>query len=282
MNSMTDQSPAMNHATHTPEPVRTPQGDRGLLSLVIPVFNEASHLREWSDALFAFDFGLRTEYVFVDDASTDGTTDILRDILGRHEKRETIKLIVQPENRGKGAALGAGFAATTGDYVIVQDADFEYSFADIPTVIAPLVANQADVVYGSRFKNSPTVHRTFHYGINRFLTLFSNIMSGLYLTDMETCYKAFRGDIIRNIRLESPRFGVEPELTAKISALNARVCEVPILYFPRNYLEGKKIKWTDGLAAMWHICRYNVRLRHDTSSLEAVPPKYRVARSRWL
>lgn len=245
-----------------------------LLSLVVPVYNEASHLEEWCEALFAFDFGMPTEYVFVDDASTDGS----HQVLARYVDRPGVRLHTQPQNQGKGAALALAISMTRGDVVVVQDADFEYSFADVPAVVKPILDDEADVVFGSRYKSPQMVHRTFHYAVNRVLTLVSNLASGLYLSDMETCYKAFRGDIIRQIRLVSPRFGVEPELTAKIAALKVRVAEVPIRYFPRSYLEGKKIRWTDGLAALWHIARFNFDRRHLDASLRDVPEEYRLTR----
>ena len=248
------------------------------LSLVVPVYNEAQHLERWCEALFAFDFGMPTEYVFVDDASSDGS----RDVLEKYAQRPGVKLLLQESNRGKGAALAAGIALTTGDIVVIQDADFEYLFSDVPALVAPLVANRADVAYGSRYKGSLLVHRTMHYAVNRLLTLASDLASGLYLTDMETCYKAFRGEIIRNIELVSPRFGVEPELTAKVAALRVRVAEVPISYFPRGYLEGKKIRWTDGVAALWHIARFNFDRQHLTRSLAKVPEQYQVRGRQWL
>lgn len=250
-----------------------------VLSLVIPVYNEKQHLERWLDALYQQDFGVSTEYVFVDDCSTDGSREILK-AYPRHPK--SARIIEQATNQGKGAALRTGFAATTGDVVIVQDADFEYAFSDVAQVIAPILRDEADIVFGSRYKNAQTVHRTFHYAVNRFLTLTSNILSGLYVTDMETCYKAFRGEIIRAIQIESPRFGVEPELTAKIASLKVRVAEVPIKYFPRNYLEGKKIKWTDGLAACWHMARFNLRRDGLQRAVAAVPAKYQIASRQWL
>lgn len=248
------------------------------LTLVIPVYNEAGHLERWCEEFLAFDFGVETEVIFVDDASTDGSVEILE----RYTDRSNIRLLKQSENQGKGRALKTGIESATGDFVIVQDADFEYSFSDVKSVIQPLLAGEADIVYGSRFKSPKTVHRTFHYAVNRFLTLFSNLMSGLYLTDMETCYKAFRRDIIQNIEIESPRFGFEPEITAKIALLKVRVQEVPISYFPRNYIEGKKIKWTDGVWALWHITRFNVNAELSRRSLERVPERYKLHKREWL
>jgi len=245
---------------------------------VIPVYNEAQHLERWCDALFAHDFGVSTEFIFVDDASTDGSRDILR----KYESKPGVRVLEQVPNQGKGAAVARGFAETTGEVVLVQDADFEYSLKDVPVVIEPILEDEADVVFGSRYKNSRTVHRTFHYAVNRFLTSFSNVASGLYLTDMETCYKAFRGEIVRGIKFESPRFGIEPEITAKVAALKVRVAEVPIRYSPRGYLEGKKIRWTDGVAALWFILKYNADQEQVRKSLEGVPEKYRVNKRQWL
>lgn len=248
------------------------------LSLVTPIYNEASHLEEWCRSLLGFDFGVPVEYVFVDDCSTDSSHEILQ----RFADRPGVRLFRQPSNQGKGAALAVGLGHTRGEVVIIQDADFEYAFADVPAVIKPILDDEADVVFGSRYKNSQTVHRTFHYAVNRALTLVSNIASGLYLTDMETCYKAFRGDLIRGVGIQSPRFGFEPEITAKVARLNVRVAEVPIRYFPRTYLEGKKIRWTDGLAALWHVARFNLDTSATLKALEGVPAKYRTNTRRWL
>jgi glycosyltransferase involved in cell wall biosynthesis len=248
------------------------------LSLVVPVFNEAQHLRAWCEMMLGLDLGVSTEFVFVDDCSTDGSQDILRDFA----HRPNVTLLLSEKNHGKGASVARGIQATRGQIVLIQDADFEYSPKDIPAVIAPILENDADVVFGSRYKNSRTVHRTFHYAINRVLTMLSNVASGLYVTDMETCYKAFRGDIARGIRIDSPRFGMEPELTAKIAALKVRVCEVPIRYSPRSYLEGKKIRWTDGVAAVWFILRFNASKKALDESLEKVPNEYKVQGRQWL
>lgn len=248
------------------------------LSLVIPVYNEARHLKEWCEEFFAFQFPLETEFIFVNDASTDDSLAILE----TYASRPGVKLLNQPVNQGKGAALARGLAETTGDVVLIQDADFEYSLKDIPTVIGPIIAGEADVVFGSRYKNSQTVHRTFHYAVNRTLTMASNVASGLYVTDMETCYKAFRGEIIRGIKIESPRFGFEPEITAKIAALQVRVAEVSINYFPRTYLEGKKINWKDGVAAVFHILRFNLNTKALREATKDVPEKYQTSGRQWL
>ncbi|HKU43530.1 MAG TPA: glycosyltransferase family 2 protein [Polyangiales bacterium] len=248
------------------------------LSLIIPVYNEAQHLESWCQQILARDFGVSVEFVFVDDCSSDGSYDILQ----RFSSDSRVRLLRQEQNQGKGAALSRGIAESTGQIVLMQDADYEYSLDDVAAVIEPILRDQADIVFGSRYKNSQTVHRTFHYVVNRVLTLLSNLASGLYLTDMETCYKAFRGEIIRGILIESPRFGFEPEITAKVALLKARVAEVPIRYFPRNYLEGKKIKWTDGVAALWHIARFNVAQTRSQRALQRVPEKYRITTKQWL
>jgi len=248
------------------------------LSLVIPVFNEAQHLEKWCETLLAFDFGVSVEHVFVDDCSTDGSFDIL----GRFDHDARVRLFRQPQNQGKGAAVRRGIQESRGTVVLIQDADYEYSLEDVPAVIEPILRDRADIVFGSRYKSSETVHRTFHYVVNRVLTLVSNLASGLYLTDIETCYKAFRGEIIRGIAIESPRFGFEPEITAKVAVLKARVAEVPIRYFPRNYLEGKKIKWTDGVAALWHIARFNFDHPRALRSIDGVPERYKIQKKQWL
>lgn len=249
------------------------------VSLIIPIYNEAGHLEEFLKNLDALDLGIEKELVFVDDCSKDNSWDILNRFTFTSK---TIKQ-KQPQNRGKGAALRTGFEIATGDIIGVQDADFEYSLDDIPAIIEPFIKGKADVVFGSRFKkNAPQVHRTFHYLINRILTILSNIFSGLYLTDMETCYKFFRADILKNINLESNRFGFEPEITAKIARLKVRVMEVPISYFPRTYMEGKKITWKDGVAALRHILYFNLLQKPETFFKSEMPKKYIPSGSQWL
>lgn len=241
------------------------------LSLIIPIYNEAAHLERFLEAIDALELPLAKELVFVDDASKDGSAAILEGYAFRSET----KFIRAPRNQGKGAALRRGIEAATGDFIGIQDADFEYHFEDIPTLIAPLMDGRADVVFGSRFKSgNHQVHRTFHYLVNRFLTMVSNLFSGLYLTDMETCYKFFRAELIKNIQLESNRFGFEPEVTAKIAKLKVRVFELPISYFPRNYLEGKKITWRDGVAALGHLFVFNFRRTRAESFKPTMPEAY--------
>jgi glycosyltransferase involved in cell wall biosynthesis len=249
------------------------------LSLIIPVYNERQHLEEFLAKLDQFDFGVPTELIIVDDCSKDGS----RDILQAWKFKKEARLFFQEKNQGKGAAIQRGLQEARGDVVMVQDADFEYDLRDVPGLVAPILAGEAEVVYGSRFrKDRAQVHRTFHYLVNRTLTILSNLLSGLYLTDMETCYKAFRREIIQNIRLESRRFGFEPEVTAKIARLQLRVQELPIRYYPRNYQQGKKINWKDGVAALWHIFRFNCLVKADASFTEALPPRYRISSRQWL
>jgi glycosyltransferase involved in cell wall biosynthesis len=255
-----------------------PTSQAPTLSLIIPVYNEAAHLEVWCEKLLARDFGVPTEFVFVDDCSSDGSHEILQ----RFTSDSRVRLLHQEKNQGKGAAVARGIRESLGEVVLMQDADYEYSLDDVTAVIDPILRDEADIVFGSRYKNSQTVHRTFHYIINRVLTLVSNLASGLYLTDMETCYKAFRGEILRGITIESPRFGFEPEITAKVAVLKARVAEVPIRYFPRNYLEGKKIKWHDGVAALWHIARFNGAQASTRRATSGVPAKFQIKGKQFL
>ncbi|MCA1648023.1 MAG: glycosyltransferase family 2 protein, partial [Chloroflexi bacterium] len=214
------------------------------LSIVIAAYNEAGTIRDIVRKVRATPF--TKEIIVVDDGSTDGTREILSEIAG-----DDLRVIVHERNQGKGAALKTGFAAANGDYVIVQDADLEYDPHDYGTLLEPLVAGKADVVYGSRFLGSSRrVLFFWHMVANNMLTLFSNMVTNLNLTDMETGYKAFRIEVVRRLSLKSKRFGVEPEITAKIARLGCRVYEVPIAYHGRTYEEGKKIKWTDAVTAV--------------------------------
>ena len=230
-----------------------------LLSIVIPAFNERATvealLRRVASA--ALPDGVEREILVVDDGSTDGTRELLREIAARGEP--AIRLIEQPENRGKGAALRRGFQEARGEIVLIQDADLEYDPREYPTLLGPILEGEADVVYGSRFLGGP--HRVLFYWHalgNSFLTTLSNIFSNLNLTDMETCYKVFRRSLLDGLPLRSDRFGIEPELTAKFARRRARIFEVPISYRGRTYAEGKKIHWKDGFAALWAIVRYNL------------------------
>ncbi|MGE0616441.1 MAG: glycosyltransferase family 2 protein [Bacteriovoracia bacterium] len=224
------------------------------LSIVIPVYNEEKHLREVVHFLMESPCPIEREWIFIDDCSRDGSLAILEEL----SKQYSFRVIRQNPNQGKGAAVIRGFQEATGDIIMIQDADFEYDPRDVPALLIPILENKADVVYGSRFKKSAyQVHRTYHYFVNRFLTVMSNLMSGIYLTDMETCYKIFRADILKAMNLKSQRFGIEVELTAYLAKVRPRIYELPINYYPRTQLQGKKINWKDGVAALWHLMRFN-------------------------
>jgi glycosyltransferase involved in cell wall biosynthesis len=226
-----------------------------ILSVVIPCYNEASTIREVVDAVLASPVK-NIEIIIVDDCSKDGTRDILRNELGS----KVAKILFHENNMGKGAALRTGIAAATGDFVVIQDADMEYDPQEYPLLLEPLLNNRADVVFGSRFiSNRP--HRVLYYWHsvgNAFLTRLSNMFTNINLTDMETCYKMFRREIIQSITIEENRFGFEPEITAKISKKHLRMYEVGISYYGRTYDEGKKIGWRDGFRAIYCIVKYNV------------------------
>lgn len=222
------------------------------LSIVIPVFNEVGTVDEIIRRVQSAPF--EKEIIVVDDCSTDGTVQLLRKI---DAIQENIKVYYHDRNRGKGAALRTGFTAVQGDVVIIQDADLEYDPREYPNLLEPILDGRADVVYGSRFLGGP--HRVlffWHYVGNKFLTLLSNTVSNLNLTDMETCYKAFRTEVLNDLSLKSNRFGFEPEFTMKIAKRRFRIYEVPISYSGRTYHEGKKINWKDGVAAIYTILRY--------------------------
>ena len=231
------------------------------LTVVIPCFNEVGNLARVVQAVRAADFGGRLELIVVDDASTDGSADLLRGALAK----DVDVAVFHPANAGKGAALRSGFAKATGDYVVVQDADLEYDPREFAKLLAPLRAGKADVVFGSRFAGGDS-HRVlyfWHSVANKILTLFSNMCTNLNLTDMETGYKVFRREVLQGLKLRENRFGFEPEVTAKVARVpGVRVYEVGSSYFGRTYLEGKKIGWRDGVAALVCIVRYGL-LRMD-------------------
>ena len=240
------------------------------VSIVIPVYNEKNTIDEILRRVL--DTEPRKEVIVVDDCSTDGTKQILESMAARQAKGEAsapaqdgadaialrdLRFFFQAQNQGKGAALRRGFAQTTGDIVLVQDADLEYDPRDYHKLLEPIMDGRADVVYGSRFLGGPQrVHYFWHYVANKILTLLSDIFTNLKLTDMETCYKVFRKEVLQGIHLRSDRFGFEPEITAKIAKHKWRIYEVPISYAGRTYEEGKKITWKDGVKALWYIVRF--------------------------
>lgn len=228
------------------------------LSVVIPVYNELRWVEEILRRVNSADrLGCELEMVVVDDCSTDGTSDLLDELAKRYP---AMRLYRQEKNQGKGAALRRGFREATGDLILIQDADLEYNPSEYPVLLQPILDGRADVVFGSRFLGGP--HRVLYYWHsvgNWILTTASNTFSNLNLTDMETCYKVFRREVIQQLDLKQDRFGFEPEVTAKVARAGARVFEVPISYSGRTYEEGKKIGWKDGVKAFWCIVRYGLK-----------------------
>jgi glycosyltransferase involved in cell wall biosynthesis len=220
------------------------------LSVVMPVYNERTTIEEIIDRVLRVP--LPIELIVVDDGSKDGTRDLLTALNQQHP----FKLVFQPQNQGKGAALRRGFEEVTGDLVVIQDADLEYSPEEYPELIELICQGRADVVYGSRFLGRHRVFLFTHYAGNRLLTLITNVLYNTMLTDMETCYKVMRTEVLRSMTLHSNGFGIEPELTAKIFKRHYRVYEVPITYDSRGYEDGKKITWRDGLVALWVLLKY--------------------------
>ena len=228
-----------------------------MLSVVIPCFNEAATILDLLERVRSAPVASK-QIIVVDDGSTDGTRELLQGL-----RANDLTVLMHERNRGKGAALATGFAAARGEICIVQDADLEYDPAEYPLVIGPIAQGKADVVFGSRFQGAAP-HRVVYFWHrlgNGFLTLLSNMFTDLNLTDMETCYKAFRTEIIQAIRIREQRFGFEPEITAKLARRRCRIYEVGISYYGRTYDDGKKIGWRDGVRAIWCILKYNIWAR---------------------
>ena len=227
------------------------------LSIVIPVYNEAQTVDQLLDMVLQVDTGMETELIVVDDCSSDGTRAVLERAKNKHPN---MILLFHEMNQGKGAALRTGFAATTGDIVLIQDADLEYDPKEYPHLLQPIRDGHADVVFGSRFLGGGA-HRVvfyWHYVGNKVLTMLSNMMTNLNLTDMEVCYKVFKREVLKDIKIHEDRFGFEVEITAKVARKKWRIYEVPISYYGRDYAEGKKITWKDGFRALWCILKYRL------------------------
>jgi glycosyltransferase involved in cell wall biosynthesis len=226
---------------------------RPLVSVVVPVYNEAATVGRVVDELLGL--GLRLEILVVDDGSTDASPTVLSELAAAHSE---VRVFTQPHNRGKGAAVRRGISESSGDVLLIQDADLEYSPSDIPALIAPVLSGRADAVFGTRPRSPQRAHLFWHYAGNRFLTLLSNVLYNTTISDMEVGYKAFRGDLVRGLRLVSDDFRIEPELTAKLLRLgpDIRLYEVPVAYDGRSHAEGKKITWRDGFGAVEALVRF--------------------------
>lgn len=224
------------------------------LSIVIPIYNEAEHLEEILRQIEVVEIGMEKELILVDDCSTDGTRDILKKL--EESTENTAKIFYHEINRGKGATVRTGFEHISGDITLVQDADLEYDPNDYPKLLEPILEDRADVVYGSRFMQGRQEGLLRSYLANRFLTFLANVVNGTNLTDMETCYKVIKTDILKDISLSSDRFGFEPEITAKLAKRKCKIIDVPISYRGRDYDEGKTVSWKDGIAAVIHIFRF--------------------------
>ena len=228
------------------------------LSVVIPVYNEVNTIEEVLEKVKAVRIPLEKEIIIVDDGSTDGTREKLSEI---QKADPSLKVILHERNMGKGAALRTGFQHVTGQIVIIQDADLEYDPSEYPRLLEPILDGRADVVYGSRFLGGTPRRVTsfWHYMANKFLTFLSNMLMNLNLTDMETCYKVMRTDVLERLNLKGNRFEIEPEITAKLARIGCKIYEVPISYSGRDVSEGKKIKWKDGIAAIYYIVKFKLR-----------------------
>ena len=229
------------------------------LSVCMPVYNEVATVEEIVRRVIEADAGLAKELIIVDDGSTDGTREVLEGLKARFA-REDIKIFYQERNQGKGAAVRKAFAQASGDILVIQDADLEYDPADIKSLLQPILEGKADVVYGSRFLGGP--HRVllfWHYVGNKLLTTLANALYNINLSDMETCYKAFKKEVVDSLTIRQNRFGIEPELTAKVAKRGFRLYEVPISYSGRGYEEGKKITWKDGFKALWVLFKYRFK-----------------------
>jgi len=223
------------------------------LSVIMPVYNEKATIREILNRVRAVDVGMEKEIIVVDDGSTDGTRDILRE----EEAKGDIRVIYHEANKGKGAAVRTGIQHAQGDIILIQDADLEYDPREYPKLLEPILEGRASVVYGSRFLGGPRKAMLFWHAVgNKLLTFVTNILFDSILSDMETCYKVFKADLIKSIPLHSNRFEIEPEITAKVLKRGYRIYEVPISYTGREYHEGKKISWKDGITALWTLLKY--------------------------
>jgi glycosyltransferase involved in cell wall biosynthesis len=251
------------------------------LSVLVPVYNERLTIRTLIDRVRAVP--IRKEIIIVDDASRDGTAEVVRAIAaaGDADPMNRIRALFHEQNAGKGAAIRTAIAAVTGDIALIQDADLEYDPNEYPVLIEPILAGHADVVFGSRFLGGPHRVLFFRHSMgNKLLTFLSNLCTDLNLTDMETCYKVFRADVLKRLHLVSDRFGIEPEITAKVARLGVRVYEVPISYHGREYWEGKKIGWKDGVTAIWTIARY--ALFDDGDSTDLRRPRHGRRYNEWM
>ncbi len=243
-----------------------------VLSIIIPIYNEGNTLLEFLRLVDSIDLNVVKELVIINDHSTDNTSEIIDSFPFSSQ----YQVIHQATQQGKGAALHRGIQIATGDIIVIQDADFEYNITDLQQLISPILNDRADIVFGNRFHSHAVgTKRTVHYFANKIITTLSNQLSGLRVNDMETCYKVFKAEIIKNINLSSPRFGFEPEVTAKLAQLNLRLEEQAISYHPRSYRQGKKITWRDGIAALWHILYFNLwTTNHKKNFSTNMPVKY--------